>query len=119
MPVEEVEIPGILASQCLHDPADDRIGHRCRQQIHMIGHAHIGMDSAAESGAAGGRCFQIEPMVEAVDKDDIAVVAALNDMPRMTGRENARLHTIGAPPCTARWKARDHKQHIRVIRLNQ
>jgi hypothetical protein len=66
-----------------------RISSRREQQVYMIGHQHIGVDGAA---AIASRLF--EPMEVALivllgKEAWLAVDAALNDVQRVVGKQNA------------------------------
>jgi hypothetical protein len=63
--------------------------------MHMIGHQHIGMDGAAIPGRRLRQPAAIEPIVIGSEEDRLAILAPLDDVQQLIGKEIA-----GEPSCS-------------------
>jgi hypothetical protein len=85
----------VATAERLHGARQAVGAARRHQQVHVVGHQHIGVNGAA---AGGGRIR--EPTAVAVivghgKEDRLAIVAALNDMQRLVRQEITSLMTAG------------------------
>jgi hypothetical protein len=102
--VARIEAPNIAPSQRLHHPR-----YRARlagrdQQVHVIGHQYVGMQSALEATRGSIEFVSIEQIVVFRRKARLTIVATLYDVLSNTRQINSRLARHGACPGRWRWR---------------
>lgn len=88
-PVAGVEAADIPAPDGLHHPRYPAWFVRGREQMHMIGHQYISVQSAAVSKRGFAQFLPISKIVGCVRKTSLPVIAALDDMLRNSGQIQA------------------------------
>ena len=84
-PVGAVDILHVALTQVFHQQRGAIGLFRREQQVHVIGHKHIGMHSAAKALGNFSQEVQIEAVVFVAEKANGAVIPSLDDMPGDAG----------------------------------
>jgi hypothetical protein len=87
----------IAPAERLHHARQAQGRLRRRQQMHVVGHQHIGMDGAAMARRRLGEPRAIELVVLVAKEHGLAVVAALDQMQGLIGQEISAEPSHGAP----------------------
>jgi hypothetical protein len=73
----------------LHGFANTGLGRGRHQQMHVVGHQHVGVNVALVSGCRGLKFLQIEAVVGIGAKYHVPIVAPLNDVLRLPGKHKS------------------------------
>lgn len=93
------DIAHVAPAQRLHHRRDLAGRRRCQQQVHVVGHQHVGVDGAAEAPGDVPQLVQIAHVVDGMEEARPAVVASLEDMLGKVGQVDAGLAGHGGHPC--------------------
>ena len=85
-----VDVPNIATAKRLHHPADAATLARGHEQVHVVGHQHIGMDAATFVQCDLVQVMQVATIVFGLEEAGLAIVAALDHMLRDAGQADAR-----------------------------
>ena len=86
-----VDVAHIAAPQRLHQAGDLSRGHRRDQQMHVVGHQHVGMHAAVLPAGDVAQVLEVADAVDVCEEAGLAVVAALDDVLRDSGQVDAGL----------------------------
>ncbi len=89
-PIGTIDVLHIALAQVLHQQRSAVGFLRREQQVHMVGHQHVGVDRAAELRCILGQTLQVKYVVFVGEEAGVAVVTALDQVQRNTGKRNAR-----------------------------
>ncbi len=73
----------------LHEPGETVLCVGGDEQMQVIGHQGIGMNAARVALTGGLQAVEKEPVVVVMKENGIAVITALNEMVRLSGKQNA------------------------------
>lgn len=95
----DIELADITPSELLHEAGDGAHVGRRHQEMHVVVHQHIGVKHAPRRRQRLLEEFEISPTIEFVEKTREAVVSALHNMLRNTGKIESGLasHALIAP----------------------
>ena len=88
--VGDVDIADIAPPEGLHGTGDRAGALWHEQQVHMVGHQRVGMDHAALAPCHVAQFAAIAEVVGVGEETGLAVVAALDDVLRNTGKIDAQ-----------------------------
>ncbi len=88
MPI--IKIAYIGAPEALHDVADAPFVMWRHQQMHMVGHEHIGVYLTMMALAGVYQLGEVDPIILISCENGLAVVTPLNNVLRMSGQDEAR-----------------------------
>ncbi len=92
----------IAAAERLHGAGQAVGGARRHQQMHVVGHQHVGMNRATMVQGGCSEPVVVTAIVLRREEDRFAIVAALDHMQRLIGQKVASEPRHGRPP------SRDH-----------
>jgi hypothetical protein len=75
----------VALAQSFHQGARRFGAFGCNQQVHVVGHQHIGMNAAACLVGVPGQSVQVVAVIFVGEEAGLPVIAALDDVERDVG----------------------------------
>lgn len=91
-----VDIKHVISAHVLHQPGDRVLLLRSHQQMHMVGHEHVGVQPNAKAPQPLSQQLQVEQVVIITEETDRPIIAALNDMGRYTRKVHPKFACHGS-----------------------
>ena len=86
-PIGVVDVADITPAQCLQRARNTILALGRRKQVYVVGHQDIGKHGAAIFGACIGQPTEVPQVILGREENWLAIVAALDQMHRLTGKE--------------------------------